>query len=84
MESFHKIGVENSACNKGGEYNYLILDEFSSLCIKFFSSTMDENILVNAIIFERLIRNTPNIIVMDAFLNQQHIELLKHLDQEKS
>jgi len=77
MESLHKIGAENSASNKG-EYNYLILDEFSSLCRQFFSSTMDENRLVNAIIFERLIRNTPNIIVMDAFLNKQHIELLKH------
>jgi len=32
---------------------------------------------LNAIAFERLIRNTPNIIVMDAFLNQHHIEVIK-------
>jgi len=36
---------------EGGEYNYLILDEFSSLCRQFFFSTMDENRLINAIIF---------------------------------
>jgi len=69
MEFLYKIGAENSSSNKEGKYNYLILDEFSSLCRQFFSMTMDENRYLNVIIFERLIRNTPNIIVMDAFLS---------------
>jgi len=30
---------------------------------------MDENRYLNVIIFERLIRNTPNVIVMDALLS---------------
>jgi len=77
MESLYKIGAENSASNKGGKYDYLILDEFSSLCRQFFSTTMDENRYLNVIVLERLIRNTPNIIVMDAFLSQQHIEVIK-------
>jgi len=38
---------------------------------------MDENRYLNVIVFERLIRNTPNIIVMDAFLNQCHIDIIK-------
>jgi len=55
MESLYKIGAENSVSNKEGKYDYLILDEFSSLCRQIFSITMDENRYLNAIAFERLI-----------------------------
>jgi len=79
MESLYKIGAKNNADNKGGEYDYLVLDEFGSLCRQFFSSTMDENRLINAIVFERLIRSTKNLIIMDAFLNQGHVDLIKQL-----
>jgi len=79
MESLYKIGAKNSASKKEGKYDYLILDEFSSLCRQFFSATMDENRYLNATAFERLMRNTPNIIVMDTFLSQRHIDIIKEL-----
>jgi len=83
MESLYKIGAKKSASKKEGKYNYLILDEFSYLCRQFFSTTMDENRYLNTITFERLIRNTPNIIVMDAFLSQHHINIIKEFRPNK-
>jgi len=83
MESLYKIGAKNSASNKEGKYDCLILDAFSSLCRQFFSTTMDENRYLNVIVFERLIRNTPNIIVMDAFLSQRNITIIKEFRPNK-
>lgn len=78
MESLYKISGENSMFDLKGKYDYVILDEFSSLCRQFFSTTMDAHRYINSIVFENLIRETGKVIVMDAFLKQDHIDLLRY------
>jgi len=90
MESLYKIGAKKSASNKEGKYNYLILDEFSSLCRQFFSTTMDENRYLNVIMFERLIMNTPKLkktspclLLMPLWLKNLYICELQEIHRSK-
>jgi len=77
MDSLHKISEEYCIIGEVQTYDYIILDEFASLCRKFFSSTMDNHRYIAARCFERLIRDTPNVIVMGASLKQKHIALIR-------
>jgi len=82
MESLYKISGNTSTDGKEPSYDILVLDEIVALINQFFSPTMDENRLVNFIIFEKLIKNTPKLIIMDALLHQAEIDLIKSIRGE--
>jgi hypothetical protein len=74
VESLHKL--QNDFRN----YDLIILDESESILQQFASSTtMKERLDKNVIMFEKLMRNSNNVICSDAFISKKTIDMIEIL-----
>lgn len=77
LESLYKVGKN--------KYDMLIIDEVETI-LNIFSSPTNREVSLNIEVFERLIKETPKICFLDAFLSTKTLNFFKNigLDQSKA
>ncbi|CAL5224986.1 g7764 [Coccomyxa viridis] len=85
LGEYSRMGIQMESLFKLGdaEYDLLLVDESETILGQFTSPTMQSRLQKCFETFRRLLIKTPKIVVMDAYMTDKTLSVLRHLKSER-
>ena len=85
LGEYSRMGIQMESLFKVGdaEYDLLVVDEPETILGQFASPTMQSRLQKCFETFRRLLIKTPKIVVMDAYMTDKTLSVLRHLKSER-